>query len=305
MHKTFDAEVISQTELHKLIVGGIAPRPIALASTVDENGNPNLSPFSFFNAFGVNPSTIIFSPARRNRNNTTKDTFENLKLVPEVCINAVTYSMVEQVNLASAEFEKGVNEFEKSGFTMVESLKIKPFRVLESPVQWECKVRQIIETGTGGGAANLIICEVLLIHIDEKVLTDSNSIDPTLIDLVGRMGGEYYTRANGNALFQVKKPLDKSVIGVNMLPQHIRESEILTGNDLGLLGSLQSVPTVEQINSAMLLPEIAAITENSTISIAEKQKILHRIIKNLITRKMTREALNACFIPIITTRGEM
>lgn len=144
MHKTFDAGVISQNELHRLILGGIAPRPIALASTVDPDGNPNLSPFSFFNAFGVNPSTLIFSPARRNRNNTTKDTFENLKLVPEVCINAVTYSMVEQVSLSSAEFSKGVNEFEKAGFTMMPSEKIRPFRVMESPVQWECKVREII-----------------------------------------------------------------------------------------------------------------------------------------------------------------
>ncbi len=298
MHKIFDAELITQSELHRLIVGAIAPRPIALASTIDDNGNPNLSPFSFFNAFGVNPSTIIFSPARRNRNNTTKDTFENLKLVPEVCINAVTYSMVEQVNLASAEFEKGVNEFEKSGLTMVESIKIKPFRVMESPVQWECKVREIIETGTGGGAANLIICEVLLVHIDERVLTATNSIDPTQIDLIGRMGGEYYIRANGNALFEVTKPQNKPVIGVNMLPQHIRESEILTGNDLGILGSLETMPTVEQINSAMLLPEIAKLTENNTLSITEKQKLLHRIIKNLLTRKMKLEALNACFIPI-------
>lgn len=298
MHKLFDATIITQSELHRLIVGGIAPRPIALASTIDENGIPNLSPFSFFNAFGVNPSTIVFSPSRRGRNNTTKDTFENLKRVPEVCINAVTYSMVEQVSLASAEFPKDINEFEKAGFTMLESLKIKPYRVLESPINWECKVRDIIETGTGGGAANLIICEVVVVHVDERILTNSNAIDPVQIDLVGRMGGEYYVRANGNALFEVSKPLNKPVIGIDMLPQHIRNSEVLSGNDLGMLGSQESLPTVEQINSSMILPEISKIAENDSLSISEKQRQLHKIIKNLLTKKMKQEALNACFIPI-------
>lgn len=299
MHKTFDTSVISQVELHRLLTGGIAPRPIALASTVDKEGNPNLSPFSFFNAFGVNPSTIIFSPARRSRNNTTKDTFENLKLVPEVCINAVTFSMVEQVSLASAEFPKGVNEFEKAGFTMVKSEKIKPFRVLESPINWECKVREIIETGTGGGAANLIICEVLMVHIDESILTPTGGIDPRLVDLVGRMGAEYYVRANGNALFEVAKPLNKPVIGIDTLPQHIRNSDILSGNDLGILGSAEGIPTVEEVNSILMLPEIAQIADNASLSITEKQRQLHRIIKNLITKKMIREALNACFLPIV------
>lgn len=299
MHKTFDVANITQNELHRLITGGIAPRPIAFASTVDEQGNPNLSPFSFFNAFGVNPSTIIFSPARRNRNNTTKDTFENLKLVPEVCINAVTYSMVEQVSLASAEFPKGVNEFDKAGFTMVKSDKIRPYRVLESPINWECKVREIIETGTGGGAANLIICEVLAVHIDESILTPAGTIDPTLTDFVGRMGGEYYVRASGSALFEVAKPLNKPVLGIDMLPQHIRNSEVLSGNDLGILGSAEGIPTVEEINSALLLPEIGQIAENDTLSISEKQKQLHKVIKNLITKKLIREALNACFIPIV------
>ncbi|HLN54057.1 MAG TPA: flavin reductase family protein [Lentimicrobium sp.] len=298
MHKLFDARIIPQNELHRLIVGAVAPRPIALASTVDENGTPNLSPFSFFNAFGVNPSTIIFSPARRGRNNTTKDTFENLKRVPEVCINAVSYSMVEQVSLASAEFAKGINEFEKAGFTMLESLEIKPFRVKESPVQWECKVRDIIETGTGGGAANLIICEVLVVHVEERILTASNGIDPMQIDLVGRMGGEYYVRANGSALFQVAKPLNKPVIGIDMLPQHIRNSEILSGNDLGILGSQEYIPSVEQVNSAMLLPGISKLAADDHLSIIDKQRQLHKIIKNLITNQMKQEALNACFIPI-------
>lgn len=298
MHKRIDPFEISQHELHRFILGGIAPRPIAFASTVDENGNPNLSPFSFFNAFGVNPSTLIFSPSRRGRNNTTKDTFENLKLVPEVCINAVTYNMVEQVSLASAEFSKGVNEFEKSGFTMVESERIKPFRVLESPINWECKVRQIIETGTGGGAANLIICEIVMVHIDESVLDASGYIDTTLIDLVGRMGADYYVRANEKSLFEVAKPLIRPAIGIDMLPQHIRNSDVLTGNDLGQLGSAEKLPSVEQVNSVMLLPEIAKLDSISGLSIDDKQKQLHKIIKNLLTKKLKSEALSACFIPI-------
>lgn len=296
MHKTFDTSVITQPELHRLIVGGIAPRPIALASTVDENGIPNLSPFSFFNAFGVNPSTIIFSPARRGRNNTTKDTFENLKIVPEVCINAVTYSMVEQVNLASAEFPKGVNEFEKAGFTMVESMIIKPFRVAESPVQWECKVRDIIETGTGGGAANLIVCEVLMVHVDEQIITQTGGIDPTKVDLVGRMGAEYYVRAHGSALFEVPKPLITPGIGIDSLPMHIRHSDILTGSELAKLGSALSLPSAEQVEAASQLPEILVLLRKSDLLVNEWNRELHIIIKSLIDKKMVTEALYACFV---------
>lgn len=300
MHKTFDTEIISQTELHRLITGGIAPRPIALASTVDENGIPNLSPFSFFNAFGVNPSTIIFSPARRGRNNTTKDTYENIRKIPEVCINAVTYSMVEQASLSSAEFPKGVNEFEKAGFTMQKSDKIQPFRVLESPIQWECKVRDIIETGNGGGAANLIICEVLSVHIEESILTASNSIDPVLADFVGRLGGEFYVRANGSALFEVSKPLNKPVIGIDMLPQHIRLSNILSGNDLGILGSAEMMPSPNDIELLKQLPDFDNLNFNSTLSFDEKQQQLHKIIKNLIAKKSYKEAFTACYFPLPT-----
>lgn len=300
MYKSIDALNTDQREIHRIILSAITPRPIALASTIDENGVPNLSPFSFFNAFGVNPTTIIFSPSRRGRNNTTKDTYENLKKVPEVCINAVTFNMVEQVSLASAEFPSEVNEFEKAGFSMLPSEKIAPFRVMESPIHWECRVRDIIETGTGGGAANLIICEVLVVHIDERILTSNGTIDPNLLDIVGRMGEEYYVRASGQALFEVAKPLIKPVIGIDMLPQHIRNSEILSGNDLGVLGSAELLPTVEQINSVMLLPEISSLADDTKLSITEKQKQLHKIIKNLITKKQRQDALNACFIPIAT-----
>ena len=188
------------------MVGGIAPRPIALASTIDLGGRPNLSPFSFFNAFGANPPIVVFSPSRRGKDNTTKHTYENVKEVPEVVINAVTYEMVQKVSDASADFAKGINEFEMVGFTMQPSELVKPFRVKESPFQMECKVLQVIETGYGHAAGNLVICEVLRIHVNPDVLDEKGRIDPRKIDLVGRLGGEYYVRASGPALFELAKP---------------------------------------------------------------------------------------------------
>jgi len=202
-----DPDKIQKPRLHQLLLGSVAPRPIALASTVDNQGRPNVSPFSFFNVFGVNPTTLIFSPSRRGRDNTTKDTYENLKEVPEVVINVVTRDIVHKVNQASAEYPKGVNEFLESGLTMLESEKIKPFRVKESPVQIECKVRQIIETGVQGGAGNLVICEVLMIHVDDEILDEKGVIDPDKIRLVGRMGANHYCEAFGEAIFDIEKPL--------------------------------------------------------------------------------------------------
>jgi flavin reductase (DIM6/NTAB) family NADH-FMN oxidoreductase RutF len=189
-----------------MMLGAIAPRPIAFASPIDCEGQPNLSPFSFFNAFGANPPILIFSPSRRGLDNTTKHTFENIREVPEVVINAVSYAMVQQVSDASADFPKGVNEFDMVGFTMLPSDLVKPFRVKESPVQMECKVLQVIETGTGPAAGNLIICEILRIHVNPDVLDDKGRIDPNKTDLVGRLGGEYYVRASGPALFELAKP---------------------------------------------------------------------------------------------------
>lgn len=202
----FDPSDISVPKFHHLMLGAIAPRPIALASTIDRDGQPNLSPFSFFNAFGANPPVVVFSPSRRGLNNTTKHTYENVKEVPEVVINAVTYEMVQKVSDASADFPKGVNEFDMVGFTMQPSDLVKPFRVKESPVQMECKVLQVIETGYGPAAGNLVICEILRIHVDPEVLDAQGRIDPHKIDLVGRLGGEYYVRASGSALFELAKP---------------------------------------------------------------------------------------------------
>ncbi|GIK70183.1 MAG: flavin reductase [Bacteroidota bacterium] len=234
-------------QLHAYLLGAVGPRPIAFASTIDENGNVNLAPFSFFNVFSANPPILIFSPARSGRTNATKHTYDNVKVVPEVVINIVNHSMVHQVSLASAEYPKGVSEFEKSGFTPLESKKIKPFRVKESPVQIECKVNQVIELGTGGGAGNLIICEVLLLHLNEEILNESRMIDPHKIDLVARMGGNWYCRASGNALFEIDKPLSKMGIGVDAIPSEIKNSAILTGNHLGQLGNVEKLPSQTEV----------------------------------------------------------
>lgn len=238
---------IKTAQLHAYLLGSIAPRPICFASTVDENGNPNLSPFSFFNVFGSKPPTLIFSPARRVRDNTIKHTLENIYATKEVVINVVTYDIVQQANLSSCEYPKGANEFVKAGFTALKSDIVKPFRVKESPVNLECKVTQVIETGNEGGAGNLVICEVLFMHIDDSILDGDGRIDPHKIDLVARMGGDYYCRASGSAVFEVHKPNLELGIGIDSLPEIIRNSKVLTGNNLGILGNSSSIPVVSDI----------------------------------------------------------
>lgn len=280
--KRIDPYNIPNPAVHQYLLGAIGPRPIAFASTVDKDGNPNLSPFSFFNAFGVNPTTLIFSPSRRGRDNTTKHTYENLKEVPEVVINVVTFAMVEQTSLSSTEYPRGVNEFVKAGFTPLPSETIKPFRVKESPVQFECKVRDIIETGTGGGAANLVVCEVSLIHIDESVLDEDGKIDQHKIDLVGRMGGNFYSRSS-LGLFEVEKPLQKLGIGIDNLPEKIRFSDQLTGNELGKLGNIESLPSVEEA-------EAYATTNTAVAGLIGKTNVLNTA-KELLSAGKTKEAL--------------
>ncbi|MBE0647412.1 MAG: flavin reductase family protein [Bacteroidales bacterium] len=202
----FNPKETPLAEFHGTMLGAVAPRPIALASTIDKEGRPNLSPFSFFNAFGANPPILIFSPARRGHDSTTKHSYENVKEVPEVVINVVNYEMVQKMNDSSAEFAKGVNEFDMVGFTMEPSELVKPFRVKESPVQFECKVLNIVETGVEGGAGNLVICEIIRMHVNTAILDSKGRIDPQKIDLVGRMGGNYYVRASGESLFELAKP---------------------------------------------------------------------------------------------------
>lgn len=250
--RSFDPKVLPVSKVHGLLLGSVGPRPIAFASTVDVDGTPNLSPFSFFNVFSANPPILIFSPARRGRDNTTKHTYENAKSVPEVVINIVDYSMVHQMSLSSTEYERGVNEFEKAGFTMLKSETIKPFRVAEAPVQFECKVNQIIELGHEGGAGNLVICEVLRIHVREDLVNDQLQIDQTRIDTVARMGGNWYARAHGTALFEVEKPLQEIGIGVDQIPADIRNSRILSGNDLGQLGNVKELPNETDVNEYRL-----------------------------------------------------
>ena len=289
--KIIDPAQIPSYQLHRMLLAAIAPRPIALANTVDPEGLPNLSPFSCFNVFGVNPSTLIFSPSRGGRDNRLKHTYLNIKEVPEVVINVVTHSMVEQANLASTEYPKGVNEFVKAGFTPIPSEKVKPFRVKESPVQLECKVRQVIETSDRPGAANLIICELLLMHVNEKLVDIKGQLDPRKLDLVGRMGADYYVRASGKALFIVEKPLEHTGIGVDALPEEVRLSLVLTGNDLGKLGNIEiipSAPDVLEVKKSALFRKLAG--ENNS----DREKLIesaHRIAHEMISRNEIVEAL--------------
>jgi flavin reductase (DIM6/NTAB) family NADH-FMN oxidoreductase RutF len=245
---SIDPKEISTKKLHGYLLGAVAPRPIAFASTMDEEGNPNLSPFSFFNVFGANPPLLIFSPARRVKNNTTKHTLDNSLATKEVVINVVNYDIVQQMSLSSTEYPEGVNEFEKAGFTMLPSDKIKPFRVAESPVQFECKVNEVVFTGEEGGAGNLIICEVVKIHVSNNVLADDGSIDQHKIDLVARAGGNYYTRAR-DGFFEIEKPIASLGIGVDQIPLEIRNSIVLTGNNLGVLGNVEHLPTIESVDN--------------------------------------------------------
>lgn len=244
---TVNPKEIPSSQLHGYLLGSVTPRPIAFASTIDKDGNVNLSPFSFFNCFGYNPPLLIFSPARRGRDNTTKHTYENVLEVQEVVINIVSYSMVQQMSLASTEYPKGINEFQKAGFTEVASTLIKPPRVAEAPVSMECNVLQIVPTGTEGGAGNLVICEVILMHIKEEVLDAQGKIDPFKLDAVARLGGDWYCRVQGDAIFKVPKPLDRLGIGVDSIPAPIRYSKVLTGNDLGLLGNIERLPDITNV----------------------------------------------------------
>jgi flavin reductase (DIM6/NTAB) family NADH-FMN oxidoreductase RutF len=278
---------IKTGELHSYLLGAVAPRPICFASTLDKDGNPNLSPFSFFNVFGSNPTTLVFSPSRKVRDNTLKHTLLNIYDTKEVVINVVNYAMVQQMSLSSCEYPKGVDEFVKSGFTKLPSEKVKAFRVAESPVQMECKVRDIIETGTEGGAGNLIICEVLVMHINDNILNEKNQIDPHKIDLVARMGGDFYCRASGAAVFEVAKPNTQLGIGVDALPESIRNSNILTGNNLGLLANVHELPFVDATFNDDRLKNII---QYFSINPEEMERELHAYAKELLDGGKVQQA---------------
>lgn len=243
---------VSTAKLHGYLLSAVSPRPIAFASTMDEDGNVNLSPFSFFNVFSANPPILIFSPARRVRDNTTKHTLENVLKTKEVVINIVNFEMVQQMSLSSTEYPDGVNEFVKAGFTQVASDMVKPPRVLESPVQFECKVNDVIALGAKGGAGNLIIAEVVKLHIKESILDAEGKIDAVKIDTVARMGANWYNRSK-EGMFEVLKPIRTMGIGVDALPTSIRNSTVLTGNDLGILGNSEKIPTEEEVREFIKL----------------------------------------------------
>ncbi|MCS7074373.1 MAG: flavin reductase family protein [Bacteroidia bacterium] len=275
---------VSVPKLHSYLLGIVGPRPIAFASTVDENGNPNLAPFSFFNVFSANPPILVFAPNRSGRTLKDKDTYWNALATKEVVINVVNYDIVEQASLASSEYPKGINEFEKAGLTAIPSQFVKPFRVAESPAQLECKVRDILSMGDGGGAGHLIICEVICVHLSTSVLDEQQRIDPRKIDLVARMGGNWYCRANFDALFEIAKPMEKLGIGIDVLPEPIRKSPILSGSELAKIGNLEFFPTEGDLKNAQQNYQTVLQTNNQTE--------IHKFAQKLIQQNQIIEAFS-------------
>jgi len=286
---TIDPKQLEIPKLHRYLLGAIGPRPIAFASTIDENGTHNLAPFSFFNVFSANPPIMIFSPARSGRTNTTKDTYNNIKNVPEVVINVVNHEIVHQMSLASSPYPSDISEFEKSGFTALSSDIVRPPRVGESPVQFECKVNDVIELGQEGGAGNLIICEVVKIHIQEDVLDEHQMIDQHKIDLVSRMGGNWYCRADQNSMFEIKKPITTCGIGYDSLPSDILNSTVLTGNDLGQLAGIEELPNETEVNEYKLieLSELFLSLEEDAVQLEIE---IHKKAQELLKRNLLEEA---------------
>ena len=278
---------ISTADVQNYLHYVIAPRPICFASTIDTSGNVNLSPFSFFNLFSTNPPVLVFSASRRVRDSTTKHTLQNVLEVPEVVVNIVSYDMIQQTSLTSCEFSKGEDEFIKAGFNKLPSTLIRPPRVKESIAQLECKVIEVKSLGENGGAGNLIIAEILLMHLDEKILTETGKIDQRRLDLVARLGGNWYTRANASTIFEVEKPNTRLGIGVDVLPESIRQSTILTGNNLGQLGNVHELPFVDP---AFEDDKLKNIIQYYSISPDEMEKELHLYAKELLDAGKVSEA---------------
>ena len=291
---SIDPNSLSTSELHKMLLLSVAPRPIALASTIDEKGNVNLSPFSCFNMFSANPPVLIFSPSRRVRDNSTKDTLENIKKVKEVVVNIVNFSIVEPVSLASTEYDSDVDEFKKSGLTPVKSKKITPPRVKESPISFECIVDKIIELGKDGGAGNLIISKIVYIHINNRYLDDDGSLDTKKLDLVGRMGASWYTRVIEESLFEIPKPIHRKGIGVDQLPDHLHSTDILTINNLARLGNIEKIPTQQEIKEYQLgdkdISQIMSISDKN-----QQMQEIHRLAKKQIIEANLDLAIKTVF----------
>lgn len=293
---SIDTADLSPAQLQNYLQYAIAPRPICFASTIDADGNVNLSPFSFFNMFSTNPPVCIFSPARRVRDNTTKHSLENVLAVPECVINVVDFSMVQQMSLASTEYAKGVNEFEKAGFTMQASELVKPPRVAEAPVQLECIVKQVIPLGVHHGAGNLILAEIKKIHIKDSILDQDGKIDQEKIDLVARLGGDWYCRVTADNLFKVPKPLTTLGIGVDSLPSGIRNSSILSGNDLGMLGNTEHFPSEEECAEMLGRPEVKSVLDTTIGDASTRTIALHELAKSYIANGNPEEALKILLI---------
>ncbi len=286
---SLDPKELTVQRLHQLLLGAIGPRPIAFASTLDQEGNANLAPFSFFNVFSANPPILVFSPARSGRTGQSKDTFNNAKAVPEVVINVVNYNMVHQMSLASSPYAPGIDEFVKAGFTALASQKVAPFRVAEAPVQFECKVQQIIELGQEGGAGNLIVCEVVQMHIHEDLLNENGLIDQHKIDLVARMGGDWYCRANTESMFEIKKPITTCGIGYDALPQDIKNSQLLSANDLGQLAGIEEFPNETDVNEYKLL-ELSTLFLDLEHDANALEQALHQRAHELLAQNQLEEA---------------
>lgn len=290
---TLNPSLLTTAELQNYLQYAIAPRPICFVSTIDKEGNVNLSPFSFFNMFSTNPPVCIFSPSRRVRDNTTKHSLENVIEVPECVINMVNYDMVRQTSLASVEYPKGVNEFTKAGFTTLASELVKPPRVAESPVQMECIVKQVISLGEHAGAGNLVIAEIKRIHINEAVLDEEGKIDQAKIDLVARLGGDWYCRVTEANLFKVEKPVRTLGIGVDSIPSTIRNSTVLTGNNLGQLGNVEQLPSDEQIAEFQSDRELKQILDATIGDKTNRERELHQYGRKLLEEGRVSEAWKA------------
>ena len=282
---TINTADLKPAELQNYLQYAIAPRPICFVSTIDKQGNVNLSPFSFFNIFSINPPVCVFSPSRRVRDNTTKHSLENILEVPECVINIVNYDMVQQTSLASVEYPKGVNEFVKAGFTQISSELVRPPRVAESPVQMECLIRQVIPLGENAGAGNLVLAEIKRMHINEDILDESGKIDQAKIDLVARLGGDWYCRVGVDNLFEVEKPVRTLGIGVDSLPASIRNSVVLTGNNLGQLGNVENLPSDEEIAEFRADPELRQILDATIGDAQTRERELHQYSRRLLESK--------------------
>lgn len=301
---TLDPKELATPDLQRTLQFAVGPRPIALVSTVDREGRPNLSPFSFFNVFSANPPILVFSPARRVRDNTTKHTLENVLATKECVIHSVNYDMTAQVSLSSTEYAEGVNEFVKAGFTQVPSDTVAPPRAAEAPVAMECTVNDVISLGDQGGAGNLVICEVQKIHISEDVLDSDGRMDQAKLDLVARLGGDWYARANESALFEVEKPLKTQGVGFDALPRGLRQSKAFTGNDLGQLANVEVVPSLDQDDELFNHPRIKAILD-STPDAIERREQLYEYAKELIEKDKINKAWKVLLIDGLSSQNSI